>query len=75
MSIKQNKTEPEPDIVADKLKSPFNKKILIGIGAVVVAFHILINFFVASEDADFVGAIFSISTSLSCVNYGNGDCT
>jgi len=65
MSQKQNKSEPEPDVVADKLKSPFNKKILIGIGAIVVVFHILINFYVAPEDSDFVGAIFSISTSLA----------
>jgi len=55
----------QPDIVPDRIKSPLNKKILVGIGVLVIVFHIVINFFMISEDADNAVLIFSIAIPLS----------
>lgn len=55
----------QPDIVPDKVRSPLNKKILIGIGIAVVLFHIVISFFTEVETADNIVLIFSIITPLS----------
>lgn len=62
---RQYKIVRQPDIVPDKIRSPLNKKILIGIGIAVVLFHIAINFFIESETADNIVLIFSIVTPLS----------
>ena len=55
----------QPDVVPDKIKSPLNKKILVGIGVIVIFFHIVVNFFMTSEDADNTVLIFSIVTPLA----------
>ena len=55
----------QPDIVPDKIKSPLNKKIIVLIGVIVIVFHVIINFFMMSEDADNTVLIFSIATPLS----------
>ena len=56
--------EKEPDIVPDKIKSSYNYKAIIGILVLVISFHVLINYFVISDDADTVVSIFSFLNPL-----------
>lgn len=60
--MKDNNKEPE--IVPDKIKSSFNYKAIIGILVLVILFHVLINYFVISDDADTVVSIFSFLNPL-----------
>jgi hypothetical protein len=56
---------PQPDIVPDKLKNPLSKRMLIGIGVIVIGFHLLINFYMAPDNGDDAVLVFSISTPLA----------
>ena len=51
--------DTEPDVVPDKIKSSFNYKAIIVILVLVISFHVLINYFVVSDDADTLVSIFS----------------
>jgi hypothetical protein len=54
----------EPDIVPEKIKSPFDYRALIGIAILVISFHIIINYGVGEVDADTIASIFSITNPL-----------
>lgn len=54
----------EPEIVPDKIKSPFNYKILAGIASLVIIFHVLINVVIIPDDAEMIASIFSFLNPL-----------
>lgn len=54
----------QPDIVPDKIRSPFDYRVLIGIAALVISVHIFINYFTIPDDADTIASIFSILNPL-----------
>ncbi len=54
----------QPDIVPDKIKSPFDYRVIAGIVALVITFHVLINYFVIPDDADVIASIFSFLNPL-----------
>ena len=56
--------DKEPDVVPDKIKSSFNYKAIIAILVLVISFHVLINYFVVSDDADNLVSIFSFLNPL-----------
>ena len=56
--------DKEPDVVPDKIKSSFNYKAIIAILVLVISFHVLINYFVVSDDADTLVSIFSFLNPL-----------
>ncbi|MCV0430207.1 histidine kinase [Nitrosopumilus sp.] len=53
-----------PDIVPDKIKSPYDYKIFIIIAAIVISFHMIINFGISEENADSIASIFSFLNPL-----------
>ena len=53
-----------PEIVPDKIKSPYNFKILIVIAAIVISFHIFINFGTSEENSDTIASVFSFFNPL-----------
>ena len=55
----------EPDIVPDKLKTKINSKIIVGIIAAVVIFHIVINYGLELENADMIISVFSFLNPLA----------
>jgi len=58
------KTLSQPEIVPDRIKSPFNYKILAGIITSVIIFHIMINVVIVPEDAEMTVSIFSVFNPL-----------
>ncbi|EGP93851.1 hypothetical protein [Nitrosarchaeum koreense] len=58
------KSMSQPDIVPDKIKSPFDYRILAGIATLVISVHILINYLIIPDDADTVVSIFSFLNPL-----------
>ena len=54
-----------PDIVPDKLKTKINFKIILGIIAAVLIFHIYVNYVTNSDDADTIISIFSFLNPLA----------
>ena len=60
----------EPDIVPDKIRSPLDYRALIGIAAIVISFHIFINYFVEVDDADSIASIFSFLNPLAVTIVG-----
>ena len=54
-----------PDIVPDKIRSSVDYKAIIGIAILVISFHVWINYFVISEDADMIVSIFSFMNPLA----------
>ncbi|MBS3926574.1 MAG: histidine kinase [Nitrosarchaeum sp.] len=58
------KSMEQPDIVPDKIKSPFNYRILVGIAVLVISVHILINYGTIPDDADTIVSIFSFLNPL-----------
>ena len=54
----------EPEIVPEKIKSPFDYKVLLGIAVLVITVHIVINYFTTPDDADTVASIFSFLNPL-----------
>ena len=57
-------TLSQPEIVPDKIKSPFNYKILAGIITSVIIFHVMINVVIVPEDAEMTVSIFSVFNPL-----------
>lgn len=55
---------PQPDIVPDKIKSPFDYRILLGISILVISVHIFINYFTIPDNADTIASIFSFLNPL-----------
>lgn len=56
--------EKDPEIVPDKIKNPFDYRAFIGIGVLVISFHVIINYFIIPDDADAVVSIFSFLNPL-----------
>lgn len=54
----------EPEIVPEKIKSPFDYRALIGIAALAISFHVYINYFSLPEDTDTIASIFSFLNPL-----------
>lgn len=54
----------QPDTVPDKIKSPFDYRVLAGIAALVISVHILINYFTIPDDADTIASVFSFLNPL-----------
>lgn len=54
----------EPEIVPDKIKSPFDYKVLLGIAGLVITVHVVINYFSTPDDADTIVSIFSFLNPL-----------
>lgn len=54
----------QPEIVPDKIKSPFNYKILVGIILTVIIFHVIINFVMNTNDGEMTASIFSFVNPL-----------
>lgn len=54
----------EPDIVPDKIKSPLSYKIIAGIVALVIVFHVFINYVTTEDNTDTIVSIFSILNPL-----------
>lgn len=53
-----------PEVVPDKIKSSFDYKAIIGIAVLVVSFHIIINYFVSTDNSDLIVSIFSFVNPL-----------
>jgi len=60
----------EPEIVPDKIKSPYDFKILAGIIGLVISFHIFINYGASADDADTIASIFSFFNPLVVTTIG-----
>ena len=56
--------DEEPEVVQEKIKSPFDYRAIIGIGALVISFHVLINYFISPDNADTVVSVFSFFNPL-----------
>lgn len=54
----------QPEIVPDKIKSPFSYKILAGIITSVIIFHVMINVVIVPEDAEITVSVFSVFNPL-----------
>ena len=53
-----------PEVVPEKIKSPYNFKIFIIIAAIVISFHVLINFAISEENSDSIASVFSFLNPL-----------
>lgn len=60
----------EPEIVPDKIKSPFDLRALVGIAVLVISFHIIVNFVVTPEDSETIVSVFSILNPLIVTSIG-----
>ena len=59
-----------PEVVPEKIRSPFDYRALIGIAALVITFHVTINYFIPTDDADTIASIFSFINPLILVIIG-----
>ena len=57
--------EKDPEIVPDKIKSSFDYRAFIGVAALVISFHVLINYFISGDNADTAVSIFSMFVPLT----------
>jgi len=53
-----------PEVVPEKIKSPYDFKIFIIIAAIVISFHVLINFAISEENSDSIASVFSFLNPL-----------
>jgi len=53
-----------PEVVPEKIKSPYDFKIFIIIAVIVISFHVLINFAISEENSDTIASIFSFINPL-----------
>ncbi|MGY5148177.1 MAG: histidine kinase [Candidatus Nitrosopumilus sp. bin_7KS] len=53
-----------PEVVPEKITNPYNFKIFIIIAAIVISFHVLINFGISEENSDSIASIFSFLNPL-----------
>jgi len=54
----------EPEIVPDKIKNPIDYRVLLGIAALVIIFHVVINYFGTQDNTDTIVSIFSFLNPL-----------
>ena len=54
----------QPEIVPDKIKSPFNYKILAGIAGLVIVFHIMVNYIIIPDYREVTASVFSFLNPL-----------
>jgi hypothetical protein len=57
-------SDEEPSVVPDKIRSPYDYRAFIGIGVLVISFHVLINYVIVPDNADTVVSIFSFLNPL-----------
>ena len=64
--MKEPEMDPNeiPEVVPDKIKSPYDYKIFIVIAAIVISFHMLINFGISEDNSDSIASIFSFLNPL-----------
>jgi len=64
--MKNQDIDPDeiPEIVPDKIKSPYDYKAIIGIAVLVILFHVLTNYFMIPDDADIIISVFSFVNPL-----------
>ncbi|WP_299290607.1 histidine kinase [Nitrosopumilus sp.] len=68
--MSERKEEPEmdpnevPEVVPEKIKSPFDYKAIIGIAILVISFHVITNYFVDPDSSDLIVSIFSFINPL-----------
>ncbi|MFB5606546.1 MAG: histidine kinase [Candidatus Nitrosomaritimum yanchengensis] len=63
-------SDESPEIVPEKIENPFNYKALLGIAILVISFHIGINYFIETDDADTIVSIFSMFVPLTLAIIG-----
>jgi len=64
--MKESDIDPDeiPEVVPDKIRSSFDYKAIIGIVVLVISFHVIINYFVSSDNSDLIASIFSFVNPL-----------
>ncbi|AFS82866.1 hypothetical protein [Candidatus Nitrosopumilus sediminis] len=63
-------SDESPEIVPEKIENSFNYKALLGIAILVISFHIGINYFIETDDADTIVSIFSMFVPLTLAIIG-----